>query len=73
MKCLFTKYQILSNIITELELIPLPLDGKTVGIGEYKIQMEEAFRLARLVKWAETQKEMNIQFLRFKRHCDNCK
>ena len=47
--------------------------GNHIISSKYKQEMEEAFRLARIVKWAETQKEMNTQFLRFKIHCDNCK
>jgi hypothetical protein len=38
-----------------------------------KLHYQEAYRLARLVQWAESNKEMNLSYKEFKKYVDSCK
>jgi hypothetical protein len=67
-----TKNQILNSVISDLQDIPLPKDGKSVGAGTFVYQLKEAFRLARFVQWSTNIEEMELAYKYFKEHIRKC-
>lgn len=68
-----SKTEILYRVISGLMDIPLPKDGKTIGIGPFKKEMETAYKLARRVQFAEDNiKEMREAYAKFKEYVDSC-
>ena len=66
------KFQILHKVIDGLIEIPLPKDGKTIGIGPYKREIEGARRLARRVQWSDNIEEMRENYKIFRDYVDLC-
>lgn len=60
-----TRNQILDNVITGIMSISLPKDGKTVGIGKFKIEIQNAYRLARNVQNSYTLNDMRKAYKEF--------
>ena len=65
--------QILNSVISGLMEIPLPKDGKTIGVGDFKRDIEKAYKLARIVQFSHNIKEMRIAYDKFKKHVDYCR
>jgi hypothetical protein len=64
--------QILNSVISGLMEIPLPKDGKTIGIGQFKRDIEKAYKLARLVQWSDNITDMRNTYAEFRKHVDYC-
>ena len=62
--------QILNSVISGLMEIPLPKDGKTIGIGDFKKDFEQACELARLVQWSTNISDMRIAYSEFRKHVE---
>jgi hypothetical protein len=65
--------QILNSVISGLMEIPLPKDGKTIGIGNFKREIEKAFKLARMVQFSDNIKEMRENYAEFRKYVDYCR
>jgi hypothetical protein len=52
--------------------IPLPKDGKTVGVGGFKKDIEGAYALARKVQFAENIHEMRNAYYEFREYIEKC-
>lgn len=64
--------QILNSVISGLMEVPLPKDGKTIGIGVFKKDIERAYKLARDVQFSHNLKDMRQAYNEFKKHVDAC-
>ena len=65
--------QILNSVISGIMEIPLPKDGKTIGIGQFKQDIEKAYKLARMVQFSDNIKEMRLAYNEFRKHVDSCR
>lgn len=65
--------QILNSVISGIMEIPLPKDGKTIGVGQFKLEIEIAYKLARRVQFSENIKEMRAAYDEFRKHVDSCR
>lgn len=66
------KVQILNGVISGLMEVPLPKDGKTIGISIFKQDIEQAYKLARNVQSSHNLKEMRQAYIEFRKHIDSC-
>ena len=64
--------QILNSVISGIMEIPLPKDGKTIGIGQFKQDIVIAYKLARMVQFSDNIKDMREAYEKFRRHIDSC-
>ena len=64
--------QILNSVISGLMEIPLPKDGKIIGIGEFKKDIEKAYELARIIQFSDNLKDMRIAYSDFRKHIEIC-
>ena len=65
--------QILNSVISGIMEIPLPKDGKTIGIGKFKQDIEKAYKLARMVQFSDNIKKMRLAYNEFRKHVDSCR
>lgn len=68
-----SKVEILNNVISGIMEIPLPKDGKTLGVGLFKQEIEIAYKLARRVQFSDNIKEMRSAYDIFKKHIESCR
>jgi len=70
------KEQILNSVISGLDSIPKPKEGKTIVTSKYMAEMKEAFKYARQVQFSYDIKEMREAYEVFdnyiKRVLANC-
>ena len=67
------KVEILNRVISGIMEIPLPKDGKTIGVGQFKLEIEIAYKLARRIQFSDNIKEMRKNYEEFKKHIDSCR
>ena len=65
--------KILNSVISGIMEIPLPKDGKTIGVGEFKRDIEKAYKLARMVQFSDNIKDMRDAYEEFRKHVDSCR
>lgn len=70
------KEQILNSVISGLDSIPKPREGKTIVTTKYMAELKEAFKYARQVQYSYSLKEMSEAYEVFdnyiKRVLANC-
>ncbi len=66
------KAQILNSVISGIMEIPLPKDGKTIGIGQFKQEIQVAYNLARRVQFSDDINEMREAYVEFRKYIDSC-
>jgi hypothetical protein len=64
--------QILNSVISGLMEIPLPKDGKTIGIGNFKKDIEKAYELARIVQFSNNISDMRKAYSEFRKYVEVC-
>ena len=73
MEAVMNEAQILNSVISGLMEVPLSKVGKTIDIGEFKQNMETAYRLARKVQFSDNIEEMRLAYDEFRKHIDSCR